>query len=236
MKELVLIIFILIVGSGCSVQTKGLTKTLNQTKGLVTYRNSSSKNDLILRKEKSIFDKSIDDYVKVEMDSSDMMFIFDLDNVRVFKNNSTPHENKFHLYKRDELTSYIHRYKRGEVKIDTLIYNWKVNPDWKVDYEIIENVKDAKIISGIMCNFYKIIEKRVTKKSSTESLYEIYTNPKINFPAEIVCGFYENILNECPIEVKVTTLNFPKSTCYITIDKIAKKFDKKLLHLYDIFK
>jgi len=120
--------------------------------------------------------------------------------------------------------------------MDTLKYDWSLNQDWKVDYEILEFQKAAKKIKGYPCNFWRIKETKTTKLKTSIFEYEIYATPKIRFPLELVCGLYERISMECPLEVKITDLNYPRYYSKIYVGAIGKQVEGEVFQLPKEFK
>lgn len=117
-------------------------------------------------------------------------------------------KNLFGWYHINSLTTTTLTIKDGEVKETQGSMNFRVNPDWHVEYIVEKNPKDKKIIAGFDCIKFNIKEiKTIKGKSIKRRNFELYATNKIKLPAHAVCLWYDKVIKECPLEIKVNTQN-----------------------------
>lgn len=113
----------------------------------------------------------------------------------------------FGWYEIHELKTKPIKIIEGEVKEYENSMNFRVNPDWKVKYEIKRIPKDRKEIAGYMCIKYEITEVKEVRGDITRRQFKIYATSKIKLPGHLICNWYDKVIAECPLEITISHEN-----------------------------
>jgi len=163
-------------------------------------------------------------------------YYFKKNRARIIKKNES-RDSVYRIFEIKELNSIRRRFKNDDLKIDTTILNYKVNPDWKVNYEITKIPTDTKIIKGFKCIKVLVNESWIPKSGNKYKMsYEFYWTEKINFPPHIVLGWYDNPLNGCMMEGKAWSPNEPRNWTNYSLFEFKKELDESLLSIPEILK
>lgn len=142
----------------------------------------------------------------------------------------------YRIYNIEQLIHYRHRIKNEKVKIDTFIWDYKINPKWSVKYDIIESKADTKTILGFNCHKVKIEERKQIEDRLYENVYELYVTDEIFFPAHLICGWYDYVLNECALEIKYWDKRAPKNYSITKATHFSPFVDKSVFIIPEILK
>ncbi len=205
-------------------------QTINQ--GVIYYDHSSllidkKNNDQQTDVKDSLFYSIIDSIVSKKRsvqsdDVYDVAYFFNEKQVRVRNKHGIPDSLKYHLFDIEKNRSIVYKLNRKKLRVDTIQYDWRVNPDWEVSYKILDHKANAKNILGFDCDFYRIDEFKKTALSKTHFRYEIFATKRINFPTNLTSLMYQSIDLGCPLFISIKDMNHPKYYSQI----IARKFDQ----------
>lgn len=111
--------------------------------------------------------------------------------------------------------------KNGEIKEYETSINFRSNPDWKVEYAINRIPNDRKKIAGFMCTKYEITEIKQIKQNISKRYFKLYATNKIKLPGHLICGWHENVIPECPLEIVTNTSN-KESRTFLKVREVSK--------------
>jgi hypothetical protein len=88
--------------------------------------------------------------------------------------------------------------KYQEIQWNTKFLN---NENWNVQYEFEIDKNDKKSILGYDC--FKAIVKQIRYFNGEVDyiIYELYVTDKIKLPARIITGWWDTVINLCPLEI-----------------------------------
>lgn len=134
-----------------------------------------------------------------------------------------------HFHKLKEMEELVFSTNVEPVKVDTIRMNFRVNPEWHVEYTIDTFLDDRKNILGFDCHKVVLQEYRNVSGREYRTRYEMYVTPAINFPSHVVAGLYDQVQNDCALEVRVTDLRNEKSYTLIYAVDFNQTFDRQLI-------
>lgn len=141
----------------------------------------------------------------------------------------------FSWYEIHELNTKTIQIKEGEVKENETSMNFRVNPDWKVKYEIKRIPNDRKEIAGYMCMKYEITELKEIRGDTTRRQFKIYATNKIKLPGHLICNWYDKVIEECPLEMDISYEN-KESSVHYKVRNISSGLPRSIFEIPKIFR
>lgn len=109
--------------------------------------------------------------------------------------------------------------------------------NWNVHYEFEFDINDRKSILDYDC--FKVIVKQIRffNGETDCKIYELYVTDKIKIPAHIIAGWWEMVIDFCPLEITDYNLGQKKQTYSKTEIQIIQARDvKKELRIPDDYR
>jgi len=118
-------------------------------------------------------------------------------------------DGKLRIYEIATLVDRVYSLENNEITYDSLIWDYKVNPNWSVNYEVKEFTDNRDTILGFECYRVEVFENRVANGNPYQMKFELYVTDAIHLPPHFICGWYEMIIQSAALAYKAWDMRAP---------------------------